>query len=105
MRDVTVYELEDALRRQVIAIDPGETVTKGNPEEGERTEAMAAFPAQAARDLLDAIAVARGDDEPAEPADNEIAALTVIVDRLEHLQPPTVQRVIRYLCDRYGTDG
>jgi hypothetical protein len=38
-------------------------------------------------------------------ADNEIAALTVIVDRLEHLQPPTVQRVIRYLCDRYGTDG
>jgi hypothetical protein len=47
-------------------------------------------------------------DEPdpaREPADNEIAALTVIVDRLEHLQTPTVQRVIRYLCDRYGTDG
>lgn len=41
----------------------------------------------------------------AQALDNEIAALTVIVDRLEHLQPPTVQRVIRYLRDRYGTDG
>jgi len=51
---------------------------------------------------------------PSDPAptrfeDAEVDALAVIVDRIAVLQAETggetVQRVIRYLCDRYGTDG
>jgi hypothetical protein len=75
MPDITVYELEDALRRQVIAFDPASAITAAGPEEGGRAEATAADPRGAARDLLDAIAVARG-GEPAASDDMPDAAFT-----------------------------
>jgi len=94
MAEVTVTEpqLADALKGLVVTVEDGE----------EGTEGKLRHPSGIARDVFYLVSK---EPQPIDAEDNEIAALTVIVDQLEHLQTPTVRRVIRYLSDRYGTSG
>lgn len=102
---ITEPQLADALKGLIATVDDGE----------EGTEGKLRHPAGIARSVFYLIF---GSTEPPAPTagpapvrfeDPEVDALAVIVDRVAVLRAETggetVQRVIRYLCDRYGTDG
>jgi hypothetical protein len=104
---ITEPQLADALKGLVAVVEDGE----------EGTEGKLRHPAGIARDVFYLIFRSGPRQQPwpaADPApvrfeDAEVDALAVMVDRMAVLRSETdevtVQRVIRYLCDRYGTDG
>jgi hypothetical protein len=102
---ITEPQLADALKGLVATVEDG----------GEGTEGRLRHPAGIARDVFYLIFRSEVPLAPvAGPApvrfeDAGVDALAVMVDRIAVLRSETdevtVQRVIRYLCDRYGTDG
>jgi hypothetical protein len=102
---ITEPQLADALKGLVATVEDGEDGTEGKLR----------HPAGIARDVFYLIFRSGSTEPPAsDPApvrfeDAEVDALAVMVDRIAVLRSETdevtVQRVIRYLCDRYGTDG